>query len=107
MIEVKKHDGAKPRLDLIPPEVIEALGVVLTSGAKKYSARNWEGGLDWGRCFAACQRHLWAWWGGEDKDCETKQSHLSHALCNIAFLIAYEQRKVGNDDRPKEVQSEV
>ena len=29
-----KHDGGKPRLDLVPPELIEAVGVVMTHGAE-------------------------------------------------------------------------
>ena len=28
-----KHDGGKPRLDLVPPEIIEAVGTVMTFGA--------------------------------------------------------------------------
>ncbi len=35
-----RHDEEKPRLDLIPPEVIFALGNVLKEGAKKYDTRN-------------------------------------------------------------------
>ncbi len=57
--------------------------------------------MDWGRCFGALQRHLWAWWGGEDKDAESDKSHLWHAGCMLIFLIAYEIRGIGNDDRPK------
>ena len=57
--------------------------------------------MDWSRVFAALQRHMWAWWGGEDKDPETGMSHLYHAATNLAFLIAYHKRSVGNDDRPK------
>lgn len=64
--------------------------------------RNWELGMNWSRVFGALMRHMWAWWGGEKVDPETGKSHLWHAGCCIAFLIAYEERKVGNDDRPKE-----
>lgn len=63
--------------------------------------RNWEQGMSWGRVFAALMRHMWAWWRGEDKDPETGESHLWHAGCCIAFLIAYEARGVGTDDRYK------
>ena len=31
-----KHDGGKMRLDLVPPEMIEAVGAVMTHGAEKY-----------------------------------------------------------------------
>lgn len=100
--EGKKFDDDKVRMDLIPPELLEAVGEVLTFGAKKYSERNWELGMDWGRPFAALMRHMWAWWSGEDKDPETGMSHLHHAACCIAFLIAFEKRGTGNDDRNKE-----
>ena len=73
---------------------------MLDFGQRKYSARNWEKGMDWSRVYDSLNRHLLAWWGGEDLDPETGLSHLSHIGCNIAFLIAYNARKVGKDDRP-------
>lgn len=96
-----KADDGKLRLDLIPPEIITALGDILSFGASKYAPRNWEKGLDWGRIYAALQRHLWAWWNLEDKDSETGRSHLWHAACCITFLVAYEQRGIGTDSRPR------
>lgn len=100
-----KHDANKPRYDLIPPEAIGAVTQVLTMGAAKYGDRNWEKGMSWGRCFAACMRHLWAWWRGESKDPESGLSHLAHAACNVFFLLAYETRSVGDDDRAQEEES--
>lgn len=104
-----KHDDAKARLDLIPPEALFALGEILTYGARKYTDRNWEKGMRWGRVFAAATRHLWAWWGGRGPttqsflfgslDDETKRSHLWHALCCVVFLVVYEERRIGSDDR--------
>ncbi len=95
-----KFDQDKPRMDLIPPETVEALAAVLTYGAKKYEDRNWEKGMSWGRVYGALMRHLWAWWARRDKDPETGMSHLWHALCCVAFLVTYESRKIGKDDRP-------
>lgn len=100
-LEGVKYDGNKVRYDLLPPELMHGVADILTFGAKKYSARNWEKGMEWGRVYGALQRHLWAWWSGEDKDPETGKSHLWHAGCCIAFLMAYEERGVGTDDRPK------
>jgi hypothetical protein len=94
-----KYDVGKNRLDLIPPEVIFALGEILSFGAAKYDSRNWELGMDWGRVYGALQRHLWKWWNGENTDEETGKSHLWHAQCCLAFLITYEQRGIGKDDR--------
>lgn len=100
MTGARKDDGEKIRMELLPPELIEATATVLTFGAQKYAARNWEKGMQWGRVFGALMRHLWAWWRGERGDPETGYSHLWHAACCLAFLIAYEQRGVGEDDRP-------
>lgn len=94
-----KFDEEKIRLELVPTELIWAVGSILTFGAIKYAPRNWELGMDWSRVYGALQRHLNAWWSGENKDPETGKSHLWHAGCCIAFLIAYEQRGIGEDDR--------
>ena len=97
-----KQDTGKIQYELIPPELPEAVADILTFGAKKYAPRNWELGMKWSRVFGALMRHLWAWWNPlvSDKDPETGRSHLWHAACCIAFLIAYEARQVGEDDRP-------
>jgi hypothetical protein len=101
LTEGVKHDSGKTtRPELIPPEAVEALGTVLAFGARKYADRNWELGMGWGRVFGAAMRHLWAWWRREDKDPETGYSHLWHAFTCVAFLLTYEQRKIGKDDRP-------
>jgi len=106
-----KFDSGKARIELISPEFIFAIAAILTYGAKKYSERNWEKGMAWSRCFGAAMRHLWAWWGGRQPatnvnflfgplDDETKFSHLWHASCCLMFLVTYEERKIGEDDRP-------
>jgi hypothetical protein len=99
--EGQKFDSNKLRYELLPPELLEEVARVLTFGAHKYSARNWELGMAWSRPFGALMRHMWAWWRGEEKDPETGYSHLAHAACCIAFLVAYEARNTGTDDRPK------
>lgn len=96
-----KLDGGKARFDLIPPEAEQALAEILTLGAQKYDARNWEGGMSWQRVYASLRRHLNAWESGEDVDSESGQSHLAHALTNVAFLVTYERRNMTeHDDRP-------
>jgi hypothetical protein len=110
-MEGRKDDHGKARYDLIPPELLEGVARVLTFGAEKYSSRNWERGMLWGRPFGAMMRHMWAWWGGKgpttksflfgELDAETGFSHLWHAATCVAFLIAYEERGHGEDDRAK------
>lgn len=99
-LEGRKDDQNKLPYHLLPPELLESTATVLQFGAEKYGDRNWEKGMAWSRCFAALMRHMWAWWRGEPADSETGLSHLWHASCCIAFLIAYEQRASGTDDRP-------
>ena len=94
-----KDDNAKTRYDLLPPELIEETAKVLTFGAQKYSAHNWAQGASWSRYFSATMRHMWAWWRGEDNDPETGFSHLAHAACCLSFLIAYQRRGLGEEDR--------
>ena len=94
-----KDDNTKTRYDLLPPELLEETAKVLTFGAQKYSAHNWAQGASWSRYFSAMMRHMWAWWGGEDNDPETGFSHLAHAACCLSFLIAYQRRGLGEDDR--------
>lgn len=106
MTEGVKYDGDKPRYDLLPPEFLSATADILTFGAAKYGERNWELGMAWHRPFAAMMRHMWAWWAGENTDPETGKSHLWHACCCLAFLVAYEQRHVGTDDRPRQAPEE-
>lgn len=98
--EGRKDDQGKCRLDLIPPEVLESLGWVLTYGAEHYGERNCEQGMRYGRLYAALFRHMLAWWQGEDEDPDSGRSHLWHALFCVSMLVVYEQRKSGEDDRP-------
>lgn len=109
-MEGRKDDAGKPyRFELIAPEFLFGLSAVLTKGAQKYADRNWEQGMKWSRCFGAMMRHMWAWWGGRgpttrsflfgDLDDEWKFSHLWHAACCLMFLVAYEERGSGEDDR--------
>jgi len=95
-----KFDEGKLRYDLVPWDAMDEIVKVLTLGAKKYEDRNWEKGMDWGRCIGATFRHVKEWAMGNSRDDETGLSHLAHAGCDILFLLAYEGRKIGKDDRP-------
>lgn len=100
MLQGVKYDGGKVRYDLLPPELLDATAQVLGYGARVYGPRNWEHGLTWGRVFAALMRHMWAWWARRGPDPDTGYSHLWHAACCLAFLVAFEARNLGEDDRP-------
>ena len=85
-----KYDVGKPRLDLIPPEAVIAIGHVLTYGAEKYAPNSWRG-VEPERYVAALMRHLMAHQLGERRDPESGMLHLWHVATNAAFLVALEQ----------------
>lgn len=98
--EGRKDDAGKAQWHLMPWDALQGIVAVLGFGARKYPPRNWEHGMAWSRCYDALIRHMTAWFQGEAKDPETGMSHLWHAGACILFLIAYEMRGIGTDDRP-------
>jgi hypothetical protein len=96
----RKDDSEKNRVDLLPFDALEEVAKVLTFGARKYADRNWEKGMGWMRIFGGVMRHTWAWCRGENTDPESGLPHLAHAACDVLFLLTYELRKIGTDDRP-------
>ena len=96
-----KHDADKPRLDLIPPEALMAVGEVFAYGAEKYEEWNWRKGMEHSRLVSALLRHLMAHQMGEDKDPETGFTHLAHMACNALMLLGSYLSEDGADDRWK------
>jgi hypothetical protein len=94
-----KHDQDKIRYDLIPLDALTEIAKVLTHGVGKYGERNWEGGMSWGRYIRATMHHLFKFAVGEDRDPDSGYTHLACAGCNILFLIAYQLRGIGDDNR--------
>jgi hypothetical protein len=87
-IEGLKYDDNKLRWDLLDMNSIEEIVKVLTYGSIKYGDCNWkylDNGIE--RYYAALMRHLVAWRKNEDKDPESGLLHLSHAACNLVFII--------------------
>lgn len=83
-----KADDGKPRLDLVPPGIIEAVGVIRTYGTAKYKdPDNWRR-VEPERYTAALMRHLCGFLRDpRGRDPESGYPHLWHMACNIAFLI--------------------
>jgi hypothetical protein len=94
-----RHNKGKTRWDLLPYDALDSVAQVMTQGADKYGERNWEKGFPWMSVFSSLMRHLFKWVRGEDLDDETGLPHLSHAACNVLFLVTFYLRKSGTDDR--------
>ena len=94
-----KHDENKPRFDLLAPEFLREMARLMAAGAEKYGDRNWEKGMDWGRPFAALQRHAWLWAEGESRDSETECHHMAAVAINAMMIFAFEIHNKGVDTR--------
>jgi hypothetical protein len=99
MKRFRKFDNGKPRMSLVPPDALIGLAHVLTHGAKKYSAHNWAKGAHWSRYLDAAGRHSAAFTAGEDIDPDSGLPHIDCLFACVAFLSAYQKRRIGKDDR--------
>lgn len=87
----RKDDQEKPMWNLLPLGPIREIVQVLTFGAKKYDADNWqhvENPTE--RYFAAMMRHIDAWRDGQYWDAESGLPHLAHAGCCMVFLLWFD-----------------
>ena len=96
-----KHDLGKVRMDLIPVKPLLYVGKAFTHGAIEYGDRNWEKGLKWSRPYAAIQRHVLAFWDGEDLDPKSGLPHLAHLIAEAMFILEFMETHPELDDRPQ------
>ena len=86
-----KNDKDKPRLSLVPPQMIEAVGIIRTYGNKKY-ARDSYREVEPFRYRDALMRHLVEYLKDPySTDAESGYKHLWHMACNIAILCELEE----------------
>ncbi len=98
-----KFDKDKPRTDLLPTLPLLKTAEIFGYGAKKYSDYNYRRGkgLKYSRMYGAELRHLFEWWNGRDKDPESGENPIYHAICELLMLADCIERGKGIDDRPK------
>lgn len=97
-----KLDTGKPMMGLVPSAALMEVAKVMTFGAEKYTPNNWRGGFDYSRLYDAGLRHIHQYIDGEDKDPESKLSHIAHAACCMLMLLEHELKGYGDDDRYKD-----
>ena len=97
--EAEKHEEGKLQHHLMPREGYEEVLRALAFGADKYEPHGWAKGTKWSKYFDAALRHSWDWWWGETHDPESGLHPLAHAVCCLLFLIVYDKKKIGTDDR--------
>lgn len=88
-------------LHLVPPSANAALASAFADGAEKYGPYNWrEKSISSSVYYAALQRHIMAWWDGEELAEDSGVEHLAHAMACIALIIDSKSINMLNDDRP-------
>lgn len=96
-----RSNAGKEPWRLLPFDALNQVVRVLQYGTRKYAARNWEQGLSWAECGDSMQRHWHRWFQlREDFDDESGLPHLAHIACNAVFMLAFQLRGTGTDDRP-------
>jgi hypothetical protein len=95
----KKYDTNKLQWNLMDFTFLDEMVDIMTFGANKYGANNWQG-LDnaEARYFAAAMRHLSTYHQGDDVDRESGISHLAHAAVNIMFLAYFQRKNIWTQD---------
>ena len=113
MIEVNmpnqeaKKDAGKPKLTLVPRQIIFDIAEVREYGNNKYGdSENWKT-VSPDRYRDAAFRHFMAYLDDPDGvDKESGISHLKHLACNISFLSEFAAGKVKQVDTKKELKVE-
>lgn len=91
----------KVAMSCLPWRVLWNVALAMMEGALKYGRHNYRAvGVRASVYFDATQRHLGAWWEGEDLDPDSRLSHIDKALSSLVVLR--DSMLQGNmvDDRP-------
>lgn len=93
-----KADAGKPKLTLVPQQIIFDIAKVREYGLAKYgTSESWKD-VDIQRYRDAAYRHFLAYLNDPSGvDAESGLTHLSHLACNIAFLCELEKNSNKED----------
>jgi hypothetical protein len=98
----KARAGAlKVPTQFVPPVAKLHLGLAMKDGAEKYGPFNWRiEPVSSTTYMGAMERHLAAWFDGEDKAEDSGCHHLAHVMACCALILDSEDLGVLVDDRP-------
>ena len=106
--EALRYDTGKPEMMYLMtfPNAIREFTKVCTYGGNKYDVGNYLKGAKYTQYVNCGLRHLFAWWGGEERDPESKCLHLAHFVWNALCLCEMAITRKDLDDRftPSSVQ---
>lgn len=99
-----KADAGKPRLTLVPRQIIFDIARVREYGCEKYhDPDNWKR-VEIERYRDAAFRHFMAYLDDPDGvDSESGISHLAHLACNVAFLCEMEKEAKVIEVTPEDI----
>lgn len=87
------------QMGALDPKALIEVGKVAGYGGIKYERYNFCKGYKWSLSYDALQRHLMAFWDGEDIDPESGLRHLAAAAWHCLALLTFSIRGKGTDDR--------
>ena len=87
------------QMGAVDPLSLIQVGRVAGYGGVKYARYNFAKGYKWSLSYDALQRHLMAFWGGENIDPESDLPHVAHAAWHCLALLTFMLRNKGTDDR--------
>jgi hypothetical protein len=89
----------------VPCNVLLELGLAMMEGSLKYGSHNYRAaGVKASVYYDAFQRHVMAWWEGENNDPDSGVSHLIKAMACLVVLRDSMHCDNWIDDRPMQVQ---
>lgn len=100
--QTAKADAGKLQLTLVPKQIIYRIAEIRRFGVEKYGdPDNWKR-VEAQRYWDACVRHIIAALDDYKKvDEESGLLHISHAACNLAFLL--EMIEEDDNDNPSRI----
>ena len=93
-----------PGFSVVPRRVVAELGLAMLEGAAKYGRHNYRrAGVRASVYVDALDRHLAAWWEGQDIDPDSGISHVTKAIASLVVLRDSMMQGNWQDDRPPRV----